>query len=111
MLQSLNDRYDGIEREDVLAVATMLDPHFKDKFFSSAEAKTTACQLLITKMPELSCEVVTQVPSPKRKKNDNKILKCFSEILEESGACIAGDIGDTEVEQYLKRTSDTISSW
>ena len=102
MLQSLNDRYDGVEEEDVLAVATILDPRFKDNFFSSAEAKATARQLLITKMSEFSCEDVTQVPSPKRKRNDNTILKCFSEILEESGACVAGDIGDTEVDQYLK---------
>ena len=105
ILQSLNDRYDGVEEEDVLAVATILDPQFKDKFFSSAEAKATARQLLITKTSELSCDDVTQVPSPKRKRNDNKILKCFSEIFEESGACVAGDIGDigdTEVDQYLK---------
>ena len=53
-------------------------------------------------MSELSCEDVTQVPSPKRKRNDNKILKCFSEILEEAGARIARDIEDTEVDQYLK---------
>ena len=26
MLQSLNDRYDGVEEEEVLAVATILDP-------------------------------------------------------------------------------------
>ena len=55
--------------------------------------------MLITKMSELSCEDVTQVPSPKRKRNDNKIL---NKILEESGACVAGDVGDTEVDQYLK---------
>jgi len=32
MLQSLNDHYDGVEGEDVLTIATMLDPHFKDFF-------------------------------------------------------------------------------
>ena len=55
--------------------------------------------MLITKISELSCEDFTRVPSPKRKRNDNKILKRFSKILEESGACVAGD---TEVDQYLK---------
>ena len=87
---------------EVLAVATILDSRFKDKFFSTTNAKATAREMLITKMSELSCEDVTQVPSPKRKRNDNKILKCFSEILEESGACVAGDVGDTEVDQYIK---------
>ena len=53
-------------------------------------------------MSELACEEVLQVPSPKQKKYDNKILKCFSEILEEAGASFDGDIGDTEVDQYLK---------
>ena len=33
MLQSLNDHYDGVEEEDVLTVATTLDPRFKDNFF------------------------------------------------------------------------------
>ena len=103
MLKSSNDRYDGVEQEGVLAVATLLDPRFKDKFFSGAEAKTTARQLLIAQMSELSSGDVTEVPSPKRKKgNDSKILKCFSEILQESGASIVGDVGDTEVDQYLK---------
>ena len=94
MLQSLNGRYDGVEEEEVLAVATMLDPRFKD-FFSTTDAKATAREMLITKMSELSSEDVTQV-----QRNDNKILRCFSEILEESGTCVAGDIGDTKVEQY-----------
>jgi len=95
----------------VVKVLSYIEEITKSISCDSASVSTTACQLLITKMSELSCEDVTQVPSPKRKKNDNKILKCFFEILEESGACIAGDIGDTEVEQYFKRTSDTISLW
>ena len=65
MLQSLYDWYDGVEEEDVLAIATILDPQFKDKFFSSAEAKTITRQLLITKMSELN---VTHVPPPKQKR-------------------------------------------
>ena len=86
MFQSVNDHYNGVEEEEVLAVATMLDPHFKDNFFSTTDAKATACEMLIAKMSELSCEDVTQGPSPKRKSNDNKILKFFSKILEECGA-------------------------
>ena len=65
----------------------------------SAEAKATAHQLLITVMSEPSCENVTQV---QRKRNGNKILKCSSEILEKSGASVAGDIAETKVDQYLK---------
>ena len=38
MLQSLNDCYNG-EEEDVLAVATILDPRFKDKFFLAQRQK------------------------------------------------------------------------
>jgi len=73
MLKSLNNRYDCVEQEDVLAIATLLDPCFKDKFFSDAEAKTTAHQLLIEQMSELSNGDITEVPSPKRKKrNDSK---------------------------------------
>jgi len=43
ILQSLNDWYDGVEEKDVLAIATLLDPRFKDKFFSSAKQR----QLLV----------------------------------------------------------------
>ena len=59
MLQSLNDRYDGVEEEEVLAVATILDPRFKDKFFSTTNAKATAREMLITKMSELRCHTST----------------------------------------------------
>ena len=105
MLQSLNRRYDGVEEEEILAVATMLDPCFKDKFFSTTDAKATAREMLITKMSELD---VTQVPSPKRKRNDNKILRCFSEILEESGACVAGDIYGGKT---IRTVSHNFQSW
>jgi len=32
-LQSLNNRYNGVEEGDVLAVSTLLDSQFKRKFF------------------------------------------------------------------------------
>jgi len=54
ILQSLNDHYDCVEGEDFLTVATMLDPHLKISFYSIAEVKATARQLLITRMSELS---------------------------------------------------------
>ena len=68
MFQSLNDRHDGVEEEYIFAATTLLDPSFKDNIFYSAEAKSTACQPLITKMSELSCEDVTQLLSPKKEK-------------------------------------------
>ena len=81
MLKSLNNRYDGVEQEDVLAVATLLDPHFKDKYFSNAEHRLQPVNSSLNRCQ--SCQMVMSqryVPSPKRKKrNDSKILNFFSE--------------------------------
>ena len=36
MLKSKERRFANVEEEEVLAMATIMDPRFKDKFFSSA---------------------------------------------------------------------------
>ena len=48
---------------------------------------------------------VTLVPSPKPSRQSEvseSIWNYFNEIIEKSGACVLGDTGDTEIEQYLK---------
>ena len=40
MLVSLNRYYGNVETNTLLTVATHLDPHFKDKFFSKSDTKT-----------------------------------------------------------------------
>ena len=60
MLSSLNRRFEGIESNESLVLATLLDPCFKDKFFSSAAEHTHAKTLLETKLSELSVSSTSQ---------------------------------------------------
>ena len=46
MLVSLNRHYGNIETNTLLTVATLLDPHFKDKFFSKSDTKTKTLQVI-----------------------------------------------------------------
>ena len=83
MLTSLNRRYGDVESNESLVLATLLDPRFKDKFFSGAHEKTNAKELLDNKVAEITGTDETRVPSPKRPKPN--LLKCFADILEEAG--------------------------
>ncbi len=40
MKSSLTRRFDNIEQNDKLSIATLLDPRFKDKLYSSPAVKT-----------------------------------------------------------------------
>ena len=46
MLESLQNRLCDIEETDFLVLSTMLDPRFKDKFFSSTSSCESAKVLL-----------------------------------------------------------------
>ena len=79
-----------------LTVATLLDPCFKDKFFSKSDTKTKTIEALNSKLSEMNTDEdgVAIVPSPKRSRQSKGIWNCFNEIIEKSGA---GDTGETEI--------------
>ena len=54
ILASLNRRYENIETNTTLTVATFLDPHFKDKFFSKSDPKTKTIEALNSKLSEMN---------------------------------------------------------
>ena len=54
MLSSLNRRYIGVEANAPLVLATILDPRFKDKFFSSATERANARELLNAKVTAIT---------------------------------------------------------
>lgn len=91
-----------MESNGPLVLATILDPRFKDKFFTGAAEQADAKELLNQKVAELSS---TQQPtsqaresSPKRAKPN--VLQCFAEILEEADARV-GNTHNTMVDKYL----------
>ena len=53
MLSSLNERFSEVESNEHLVLATLLDPCFKDRFFSSSNARLDAKTLLETKVAEI----------------------------------------------------------
>ena len=67
MLASLNRCYGNIETNTTLTVATLLDPRFKDKFFSKSDTKTKTIEALNSKLSEMNTDEdgVATVPSPK----------------------------------------------
>jgi len=46
MIKSMKSRFAGIEENRLLSIATILDPRFKDKFFTSNIMKTTMKEML-----------------------------------------------------------------
>ena len=100
MLTSLKRRYADIEDNDVLVLATLLDPCFQDKFFSGSAEKLSARELLKEKVTEItSHEESAEEPSPKHPMSD--VLKCFSDILEEAGVDVHCNTHSSTVDKYL----------
>ena len=97
MLDSLNRRYGDAESKETLVLATLLDPRFKDKFFSGVHEKINAKELLDDKVAEITSTDEPRLPSPKRPKTD--LLKCFADILEEAGVEV--DTHNAVVDKYL----------
>ena len=87
MLSSLNQRFEAIESNESLVLATLLDPCFKDKFFSGTTERTHAKTLLETKLSQLCANYTSPSigtePPEKRAKTD--IMKVFDEIIDEAG--------------------------
>ena len=97
MLDSLNRRYGDVESNETLVLVTLLDPRFKDKFFSGVDEKINAKELLDNKVAEITSTDEPRVPSPKCPKTDQ--LKCFADILEEAGVEV--DTQNAFVDKYL----------
>ena len=49
MLQSIEIRFADVEQEELLVLVTMMDPGFKDKFFSDAVNQQNAKKILLDK--------------------------------------------------------------
>ena len=81
MIQSLKSRFAGIEDNQLLSMATLTDPRFKDRFFGSNIAKASAKDMLQEQLTKelgntesadnLTTADRTNPPSPKRHKNNS----------------------------------------
>ena len=100
MLKSLKTRYAAVEENEYLAIATTLDPRFKDKFFCGPSERAAARLLLESKIsPEAAESSTPKEPSPKRPCTD--LWESFTEILEAAGTGPTDFIAGVELDKYL----------
>ena len=83
-------RYEFVESDEAIALSTLLDPRFKDKFFTDSFARSEAQKMLNEKMDELresgqSAAPTDSTEEPPAKKPPSDLWKSFSEIVEEAG--------------------------
>ena len=112
MLKSISDRYKDIELQPLYVLATVLDPRFKLKVFSTASSAANARMILIKECEEylvkLSSAGPRDQPHPKcRKENKSSTLwSLFDEMLAESEENFVGhsceNSAEIMVEMYLK---------
>ena len=112
MLKSISDRYRDIELQPLCVLATVLDPRFKLKVFSTASSAANARMMLLKECEEylvkLSSAGPHDRPHPKRRKeNESSTLwNLFDEMLAESEensvAHSCENSAEIMVEMYLK---------
>ena len=66
MLNLLHSKFDEIEDKDFLVLATILDPRYKDKFFSSGSSRQFSKTLLVGEYLHTEEEVEVSEPAAKR---------------------------------------------
>ena len=112
MLASLKRRFSDTEKNECLVIATLLDPHFKDKFFIGPSERAAVRQMLEKKKEELGeagRSLAAQEPSPKRPCTN--LWKSFSEILEEAGASTTDFRSEVDIYTSLHELACNIASY
>ena len=122
LLHSLKLRFNRIEENKQLSLATFLDPRFKDKFFSSNIVKATIKEILLEEMSKLDTGLQgnTEMEGPTRPKRvcplkSSILLDVFSEIVADSSEDPPTSI--SEVDRYLSvplidfKTGDPFMWW
>jgi len=109
MLESLNHRFADIEDIDSLALATLLNLSYKDKFFTSSLSRQYAKEMLLTEYTYFLEDNELDEPPAKRPARDDddedptKLWGCLSEIISQSTPSSPSEeaIETREVNQYI----------
>ena len=103
MKSSLMRRFADVEDNQYLTVATLLDPRFKDKFFTHPSIKIQVSSLIQKQISDLKSTGVQdeeEIPEPPPKRVCTDVWKTYSEILEEAGANVTSENGE-ELDTYI----------
>ena len=121
ILHSLKSRFAGIEEREELALATMLDPRFKDKFFGGNIIKAATKEKLLEKMASVTVDVqpLPDSTAPKRlcPLKNPVLLDVFTEIITNSSEDTPDSSATSELEKYLSdpvidyKTGDPYKWW
>ena len=127
MLTSLEDRYGSVEQNSLCALATIMDPRFKLRVFSTAGNAAHARMLLTTECEEYLSKITpTKFPQAKHQKTDSDsssstLWNLFSEMLADteegnSEGRNSGHTAEMMIEVYLKehvqsRRTDPLEYW
>ena len=141
LINSLNERFDSIEQEALYTVATMIDPRFKTKFFSSEATLTATKARVLLAFNELTGQIETvqdgshknqserqvdtneEIPA-KQARLDNSsqssvLWECFDDIVQSTAGTTGSeqqpDI-DSQLNKYLaepliNREADPLQWW
>ena len=101
-LASLKRRFSDTEKSKCLVIATLIDPRFKDKFFSGPSERAAARQMLEKKeeLGEAGQSWAAQQHSPKQPCTN--LWESFSEILEEAGTSPTDFRSEVEIDKYSR---------
>ena len=125
MLASLKHRYENMESNEYYAIATLLDPRFKLRVFSSTSSGALAKQMLISSYETLESQDDSDPPSPKRMREQSEdseppsslLWKFCNELIEEKSESESSPKSTQSViDSYLKepnqpRKSCPLSYW
>ena len=104
MRRSLKIRFSDIEKNEKLVIATIIDPRFKDMFYTSSAVKVdvkTMVKDIITDENDTMEAIAENEPSAK-KKCEYSALKMFTtKILEEEGITVTANDSLQELDIYL----------
>ena len=115
MLNSLRSRFNDIKDKNFLVLATLLDPRYKDTFFSSGSTRQFGKRLLLIEYLHVKEEIEVSEPAAKRialedkdcSGSNSKLWGYLSEILQESNqstssvATTSGEETELEIDQFL----------
>lgn len=113
MLVSLHARFADIESNKLYVMATILDPRFKQRVFSTASSAALAKQMLISEYEALSLSVVTDTSSTQPTKRsrvdkaESVLWQYCDEIIENtSSESSASQSIDMILDNYLKEPNE-----
>ena len=106
ILHSLRSRFAGVEERRELALATMIDPRFKDKFFSGNIIKATIKEWMLEEITNVTTvqgrPQQESVPTKRLCPLKNPILlDVFSEIISDASDQDTASSTTSELDKYL----------